>query len=136
MSFKKIYSELTRFTFELCVLFGISPYIPAVLQNNVGGDASAIYSWALTILGALVLLLAFLWLKSGQIVEKPFYMSALTFGSVLGLMIGSSALFGMYGYGTYFYLLWRDLPAAILLGLMFVSYAFGQLLHHKMKKEN
>lgn len=128
-----IYKLLQRFAFELCILFGTAPYSPSFIQKNFGGAASAIYSWSIFATSLLVFLLCALWMKYELIVvKKPAYMMALTFGSVLGIMIGASALLGLYGFGTRFYLLWRDVPALVL-GIFMLGGVTVQLLmpkHH------
>jgi apolipoprotein N-acyltransferase len=111
---KPIYHELQHFAFELCILFGISPYMPSFLQKNFDGETAAMYSWGLFLISTTIFLLCLWWMKADWDVEKPGYMIALSFGSALGAMIGFSALIGLYGHSTRFYLLWRDTPALVL----------------------
>ncbi len=135
---KAIYDFLQSTAFGLCVLFGTCPYMPGFLQKNVNGDVAALYTWVLTISSITIFGLCFWWLKAGWIVEKPAYMSALGFGSLLGSLIGVSALFGMYGsnLGIRLYLLWRDIPASILIVLMILAVAAQLLLNKKIRKES
>ena len=79
---------------------------------------SAMYSWGLTLISAVIFLLCLWWMKADWHLEKPGYMIALSFGSALGMMIGFSALIGLYGYSTRFYLLWRETPAMVLTAAM------------------
>lgn len=111
---KNLYYQLQCFTVELCILLGLSPYMPSFLQKNFNGEMFATYSWGLTLISAAIFLLCLWWMKADWSLEKPGYMAALSFGSVLGIMIGFSALIGLYGYSTRFYLLWREIPAMVL----------------------
>lgn len=129
---KAIYTFLQSNAFGLCILFGTCPYLPAFFQKNVGDGFAAIYTLLLLAGSAFVFLLCILWLKSDWELEKKAYMVALSFGSALGSLIGFSALLGMHGVnlGTWFYLLWREVPATILIGCMLAA-VFAQFMSKK-----
>jgi hypothetical protein len=133
---KSAYNFLQSNAFGLCILFGTCPYMPGFLQKNVSGDVAALYTWILATSSVTIFGLCFWWLKADWVVEKPGYMSALGFGSLLGSLIGVTALFGMYGsnLGLWFYQIWRGLPADTLTALMILAVAKQLLSNKKVQK--
>ena len=133
---KTIYVQLQRFTFELCILFGICPYMPAFFQNKFGGDVAVMYTWILAITGILVFIPCFLWAQGKYhtpYVDKPGYMMALTFASLLAILIGVSALLALYGVtSTFFYLLWREVPSTIITAIMIIGVGLEKLRPKKV----
>jgi len=126
---KSLYETLQRFAFEIAIFFGISPYMPTWLQRAYKEDysISVMYCWGLLAISTFIFTLCFWWLKDSWVVHSPIKMTMTTFGSVLGLLISSTALLGIYGYGTGMYLVVRDIPATVLIAMIIVSYAMHAL---------
>lgn len=118
---KALYSFIQERALLICIFFGVSPDMPSFMQHYVGYEEAIYATWALLAASVALFALCFWWLKASWILPKPANMMAATFASVLGLMISISALLGMYGFGTGLYLLWRELPAHIVQGLMIVA---------------
>jgi hypothetical protein len=110
---KKTYQFIQMNAIALVVWFGICPYLPSALFNTDGAQWVVLYCVFLLISSSAVFLLCALWLLLKFRLQKPGYMWAVTIGSLLGILIGASALLGLYGYGTGLYMFWRGTPALL-----------------------
>lgn len=133
---KPVYKFLQSYAFWLCAFFGTSPFMPTFLQRKVSLGSAEVYCWTLSIASLIIFGLCCWWMKSDWQLDRPAYMTALSFGSLLGSMVGIPALFGMFGsrfWGT-IYTLWVGLPSQILIGLMLVAFLAQVPLDRKVRE--
>jgi hypothetical protein len=127
---KKIYAHLQFAWFPLCILFSISAAVLPHLQK-ANADWAVWFSWFLSALSIFVFTCSLYWIKNSWQLPKTAAMIALFFSSTLGLLIGISALIGMYGFGMTFYKEWTGWPRLILIGLTVMMAAFELIMSKK-----
>lgn len=132
---KKFYEGLLNHAYALVVVLCGSVYAPPWVQNNYGNEIAVIFCFAILVTSIIIFAFTFWWVKSSWLSFQPARMAMLCFSSVLGMMISISALTGIYGIlPTSIYMLWRDLPATILSGLVLV-FAFIDLAFFSKRKK-
>lgn len=129
---KPVYNFLQDYAAFVCLFFGIVPY----LSFTIIKDGSTFGNmWIIFIASAIVFALCLWWLSSKWILKKPANMTAVTFASVLGVMISFSALIGMYSDNYEFYILCMGTPTGILQVLMIVALILELLRFNPFKKK-
>jgi hypothetical protein len=68
-----------------------------------------------------------LWLRDPPLLQRPSLMVALTFGSLLGVLIGRSAFLGLHGslLGNYYYGFFAATPSQMVIAIMFLILAYN-----------
>lgn len=133
---KRVYDFLQNYAFAICVFLGTSPKIPLFLYANGLDGIALTYSVTLLLVSLVIFLLCFWWLKEDWVLEKKGYMMALCFGSMLGIMIGSTASLGIMDIevGAILYDICKELPTWLLIGAMIGAVFYQRVILDVQKK--
>ena len=119
---KSFYEGLLNHAYALTLVLCLTPYAPSLIQRNYGNEKAVIYCLIILAVSLMVFGFTYWWVKAGWPSLRPARMAMLCLASLLGLMISISAITGIYRIlPTRLYLFWREMPAAVLVGMVMVS---------------
>lgn len=120
---KKLYWFLQALAIPILAFLLMSNWLPLFYERRFGLVWAVEAIWLSFAFSAAILALAAWWLYARWGLERPWAMSALTFGSVMGVMNFGCALLAVYGLGNQWLASTIGLPS-----FLFQACAVGAML--------